>query len=327
MAGLLFMSLGVYSLIGIAFIAISVPLQAEMLNRMNSYRLEAVVFTDKRAKLLGELLANIRLIKMFAWESYIEQSMQALRRGELHLIRKVISVDAIAITFMSATPNIAFMLTMVAYTLVEKRLDPGLAFASLALFNAFRVPLRLLPSMVRQIIGGLISIHRIRAFLLADELDWMPEVDRDAAYALEMFNGHFQWDGASDETDTADCSSTDALLIEDQETGEFLLSNIDIRIPRGQLVMIVGAVGSGKSSLLSALVGEMHRICGAAVVSGSVAYCPQSGWIQNATLRENITFGRPFDEAKYWRVVHDCALGQDLSILPSIGFLLIGVTG
>ena len=82
--------------------------------------------------------------------------------------------------------------------------------------------------------------------------------------------------------------------------------------------MIVGAVGTGKSSLLSALVGEMRHLDGAAVVSGSIAYCPQSGWIQNATLRENITFGRPFDEAKYRRVVHDCALDHDLSVLSSM---------
>ena len=76
--------------------------------------------------------------------------------------------------------------------------------------------------------------------------------------------------------------------------------------------MIVGAVGTGKSSLLSALVGEMRHLDGAAVVSGSIAYCPQSGWIQNATLRENITFGRPFDEAKYRRVVHRLRLGSRL---------------
>ena len=73
--------------------------------------------------------------------------------------------------------------------------------------------------------------------------------------------------------------------------GGFALSNINIRIPRGQLVMVVGAVGTGKSSLLSSLVGEMHRVDGTAVVGGSVAYCPQSAWIQNTTLRENITFG------------------------------------
>ena len=194
--GLLLFKLGKYALIGITFIAISVPLQTRLLNRVNSYRLEAVVFTDKRVKLLGEMLANIRLIKMFAWESYIEQSMQTLRHGELRFIRKIISVDAIAITFMSAVPSIAFMLTMVVYILVEKSLDPGLAFASLALFNALRVPLGLLPYAIHSIVKGLISIRRIRAFLLADELGWKPEVDRDAEYALEISNGHFQWDGS-----------------------------------------------------------------------------------------------------------------------------------
>ena len=116
------------------------------------------MFTDKRAKLLSEMLTNIRLIKMFAWESYIEQSMQTLRDGELRFIRKVISVNAIVVTFMSAVPGLAFMLTMVVYILVEKRIDPGLAFSSLALFNAFRMPLGFLPYMIHSMVKGLISI-------------------------------------------------------------------------------------------------------------------------------------------------------------------------
>jgi ATP-binding cassette subfamily C (CFTR/MRP) protein 1 len=105
------------------------------------------------------------------------------------------------------------------------------------------------------------------------------------------------------------------------------LRNINFSIPRGSLVAVVGSVGSGKSSLLSALVGEMKKVHGEIEFGGSVGYCPQSAWIQNATLRDNITFGLPFDEEKYRRVVKDCCLEPDLAVLPDGDLTEIGEKG
>ncbi|CAB4387319.1 unnamed protein product [Rhizophagus irregularis] len=105
------------------------------------------------------------------------------------------------------------------------------------------------------------------------------------------------------------------------------LRNINFSIPHGSLVAVVGSVGSGKSSLLSALVGEMKKIRGEIEFGGSVGYCPQSAWIQNATLRDNIIFGLPFDEEKYRRVVKDCCLEPDLAVLPDGDMTEIGEKG
>ena len=80
---------------------------------------------------------------------------------------------------------------------------------------------------------------------------------------------------------------------------------------------VTGPVGSGKSSLLQGLIGEMRRTAGTVRFHGSVAYCPQSAWIQNATVRENITFGRPFDEERYWKAVRDACLEADFELLPN----------
>lgn len=98
------------------------------------------------------------------------------------------------------------------------------------------------------------------------------------------------------------------------------LRNINVCIPRGALVAVVGAVGSGKSSLLNALVGEMKQTKGDVVFGGDVGYCPQTAWIQNNTVKNNILFGLPLDEARYQQVIKDCALEPDLQILPGKDF-------
>ncbi|KAF9357787.1 hypothetical protein BGX34_009218 [Mortierella sp. NVP85] len=111
------------------------------------------------------------------------------------------------------------------------------------------------------------------------------------------------------------------------DIGVFALKNIDLKIPRGQLVAIVGAVGSGKSSLLNAMVGEMRKTSGFMEYGGTIGYCPQSAWIQNATVKDNILFGLPLDEDRYRRVIKDCALERDLEILPDGDQTEIGERG
>jgi len=123
---------------------------------------------------------------------------------------------------------------------------------------------------------------------------------------ITIKNGDFKWDSkASDPT----------------------LSNINVHVNNGELVMVVGAVGSGKSSLLSCLLGEMPRVNGEVTIKGSIAYVPQEAWIMNATIRENILFGEDLNEDKYGRVLDAAALRPDLAILPAGDSTEIGERG
>ncbi|KAG0299227.1 hypothetical protein BGZ98_010242 [Dissophora globulifera] len=130
-----------------------------------------------------------------------------------------------------------------------------------------------------------------------------------------------------DGSENQDPDSSAASSIHSEDKGSFTLKNIDIKIPRGQLVAIVGAVGSGKSSLLNALVGEMKKTSGVMEYGGSIGYCPQSAWIQNATVKDNILFGLPLDEQRYKSVIKDCALERDIQILPDGDQTEIGERG
>ncbi|KAG0212661.1 hypothetical protein BGX28_005857 [Mortierella sp. GBA30] len=131
--------------------------------------------------------------------------------------------------------------------------------------------------------------------------------------------------GASGADDSSDQQGS--IHSDDKEKGTFGLKNIDLKIPHGQLVAIVGAVGSGKSSLLNALVGEMRKTSGTMEYGGTIGYCPQSAWIQNATVKDNILFGLPLDEVRYKNVIRDCALERDIQILPDGDQTEIGERG
>lgn len=111
------------------------------------------------------------------------------------------------------------------------------------------------------------------------------------------------------------------------DTDELCLKNINVRINKGELVAIVGTVGSGKSSLISAFLGEMNKVSGNVNILGKIAYVSQQAWIQNATLRDNILFGKPYDRDLYDRVVSACALKQDFEMLPAGDETEIGEKG
>lgn len=106
-----------------------------------------------------------------------------------------------------------------------------------------------------------------------------------------------------------------------------ILEDINLKLEKGSLNAIVGSVGAGKSSLVSAFLGEMDKVTGRVNTIGSIAYVSQQAWIQNATLRDNILFGRPYIQSLYDQVVEACALVPDIQMLPGGDYTEIGEKG
>ncbi|PWA03531.1 hypothetical protein BB558_000317 [Smittium angustum] len=94
-----------------------------------------------------------------------------------------------------------------------------------------------------------------------------------------------------------------------------VISDINFKSYYGELVGIVGLVGSGKSSMISAMLGDMKKLSGSVKMKGRIAYVPQQPWIINSTFRENITFGQPYDETFYTKVIKACELERDVEML------------
>uniref|UniRef100_A0A8C9FWW6 ABC-type glutathione-S-conjugate transporter n=1 Tax=Pavo cristatus TaxID=9049 RepID=A0A8C9FWW6_PAVCR len=190
--------------------------------------------------------------------------------------------------------------TFAVYVLVDEKniLDAEKAFVSLSLFNILKFPLTMLPQVISNIAQTSVSLKRIQQFLSHDELDpncverEVIAPGREISVVLPCF-----------------------------------LHSINLLVPSGALVAVVGHVGCGKSSLVSALLGEMEKLEGEVAVKGSVAYVPQQAWIQNATLKDNILFGQAPNEQKYQNVLEACALKTDLEVLPGGDHTEIGEKG
>ncbi|XP_044104614.1 ATP-binding cassette sub-family C member 3 isoform X1 [Neovison vison] len=305
----LWQNLGPSILAGVALMVLLIPLNGAVAMKMRAFQAEQMKFKDSRIKLMSEILAGIKVLKLYAWEPSFLEKVEGIREDELRLLRKSAYLQAISTFTWVCTPVLVTLTTLGVYVSVDPNnvLDAEKAFVSVSLFNILKIPLNMLPQLISSLIQTSVSLKRIQHFLSQDELD--PQcVERKTitpGYAVTIHNGTFTW--AQDLPPT--------------------LHSLDIQVPKGALVAVVGPVGCGKSSLVSALLGEMEKLEGTVCVKGSVAYVPQQAWIQNCTLQENVLFGRALDPKRYHRALEACALLADLEMLPGGDQTEIGEKG
>ena len=189
----------------------------------------------------------------------------------------------------------------------DQRLDAAKIFVSVSLFGIIRMPLGTVPFIVTNGLIALVSIRRISKYLSADELEEKQcEGADDREYPVQMEDASFRWS--------------------DQEP-DATLKQLSFKVKKNSLVAVVGRVGSGKSSLLSAILSEMTKTNGKLVVPDSIAYVSQVAWIQNATVKENILFAEPFDRRRYEDILDRAQLRPDLNLLPGGDECEIGEKG
>uniref|UniRef100_A0A2K5U2M2 ABC-type glutathione-S-conjugate transporter n=1 Tax=Macaca fascicularis TaxID=9541 RepID=A0A2K5U2M2_MACFA len=273
------------------------------------WQVKQMKLKDSRIKLMSEILNGIKVLKLYAWEPSFLKQVEGIRQGELQLLRTAAYLHAISTFTWMCTPFLVTLITLWVYVYVDPNnvLDAEKAFVSVSLFDILRLPLNMLPQLISNLTQASVSLKRIQQFLTQDELD--PQcVERKTispGYAITIHSGTFTW--AQDLPPT--------------------LHSLDIQVPKGALVAVVGPVGCGKSSLVSALLGEMEKLEGKVHMKGSVAYVPQQAWIQNCTLQENVLFGQALNPKRYQQALEACALLADLEMLPGGDQTEIGEKG
>ncbi|XP_032086464.1 multidrug resistance-associated protein 1-like isoform X2 [Thamnophis elegans] len=308
---LLWQNLGPSVLAGVAVMLLLVPVNAVIAMKTKAYQVAHMKSKDSRIKLMNEILNGIRVLKLYAWELAFKRKVLEIRQEELKVLKKSAYLAAIGTFTWVCAPFLVALSTFAVYVSVSEKniLDAQKAFVSLALFNILRFPLNILPMVVSSIVQASVSLKRLRVFLSHEELD--PDnvirgnLRNAGSNSVSVRSASFSW----------------------SRTEPPVLSSIHLAIPEASLVAVVGQVGCGKSSLLAALLGEMEKQEGHVSLKGSVAFVPQQAWIQNATLMENILFGRELNGGLYQRVVEACALLPDLELFPSGDQTEIGEKG
>ena len=316
---MLIVNLSYSALTGFALLVLGVPLLTRAIRSLFKRRKTINAITDQRVSLTQEILQSVRFVKFFGWETAFLDRLKAIRKREIYSIQILLSIrNAINAVSMSL-PIFASLLSFVTYSLSGNDMNPAEVFSSLALLNGLRIPLNLLPLVLGQVVDAWSSMKRIQDFLMAEEIVDDTTYKLDGPNAMELNDASFTWEktakqdgkgldgqekkGAKEKKEkTEDSAGEDAsTLVEERE--QFKLHEVNLALGRNELVAIIGTVGSGKSSLLAALAGDMRKTAGEVVLGASRAFCPQYAWIQNTTLQENILFGKEIDRGRYGQVI------------------------
>ncbi|KJX95881.1 ABC transporter family protein [Zymoseptoria brevis] len=318
------------ALSGFSLMFLGLPILVMVIKSLGKRRKAINRVTDKRMSLTQEILSSIRFVKYYTWEGAFLKELMDIRRQETSMMQDLLTTRNGINAFSYSMPVFAAMLSFITYSLSGHNLTAARVFSSLALFNALRLPFNLLPVVIGQVADAWSSIGRIQSFLMAEEHVAAIVTDCQLPYAVETRAANLVWEVTASRKARAEQPETEQDLGEERASAEgkpFGVHDIDISIGRTELVAIIGKVGSGKSSLLAGIAGDMRITSGHISLGGSRAFCPQNAWIQNATLQDNVLFGKTMDEAWYHRVIHACALQADFDALPAGDQTEIGERG
>ncbi|KAF0683061.1 Aste57867_24841 [Aphanomyces stellatus] len=261
----------------------------------------------ERVKLTNEVLQGIRVVKLYAWEVAIQNQLHDIRQRELACLTKYQALRIANNVMFMIAPVVSLAVCLLIHVARGHSLDTTTAFTALAYINITRQPCSVFSSSVIGVTEALASCYRLTEFLNADEVENFentPTLTQETS--VQLSKASFSWDN---------------------DVANPTLKKIDLDILPGTLTMVVGTVGCGKSSLLSAILGDIQLVEGARNVQTRFSYVNQESWIQHATVKQNILFGSPLDETLYNRVVSACQLLPDLEMMPSGDATEIGERG
>ncbi|KAH6652560.1 ABC transporter type 1, transmembrane domain-containing protein [Truncatella angustata] len=334
--GLLWQVMGLSAIPGLVVMLFLLPVNILLAKGFHVTQKKIMAATDKRIHTTNEVLTNIRIIKYFAWEQRFSETVNDKRSAELKALQSRYMIWALAVAIWNTVPVLITFFSFLVYTKIEKKpLYPSIAFTAISLFMLLRVPLDQLGDMLAHVQEAKVSIDRVEDFLNEEETEKYKllgpdNVDESGKKAIGFRDATFIW------------GNKDAVAEDGSVAFRLLDLNCDFKI--GKLNVIAGPTGSGKTSLLMALLGEMSMQKGKVYLPGgrsredvradpetglaeTCAYVAQSAWLVNANIKENILFSAQYDEKRYRDVIIACALERDLEILDNGDETLVGEKG
>ncbi|XP_057609804.1 ATP-binding cassette sub-family C member 12 isoform X2 [Chionomys nivalis] len=345
-----FFILGSTALVGICVYIIFIPIQMFMAKLNSAFRRSAISVTDKRVQTMNEFLTCIKLIKMYAWEKSFINTIHDIRKREKNLLKKAGYVQSGNSALAPIVSTIAIVSTFTYHIFLKRTLTAPVAFSVIAMFNVMKFSIAILPFSVKAVAEASVSLKRMKKILIAKSppsyitqpedpdtmlllanatLTWEQEVNRrsDSPKAQDQKRCIFK--KQRQELYSEPSPSAQGVASPEWQSGgpKSVLHNISFVVRKGKVLGICGNVGSGKSSLISALLGQMQLQKGVVAVNGPLAYVSQQAWIFHGNVRENILFGEKYNHQRYQHTVHVCGLQKDLNSLPYGDLTEIGERG
>ncbi|XP_035030030.2 ATP-binding cassette sub-family C member 4 isoform X2 [Hippoglossus stenolepis] len=307
---LLMYTIGPSCLAGMAVFFFLMPVQTMFGRLFSRLRAETAVLTDERIRTMNEVVTGIRVIKMYGWEKPFVALVDEIRRMEISKIMKSSYLRGLNMASFFVASKIIIFNTVCVYVLTGNTLSSSRVFMAVSFYGAVRLTITLFfPFAIEKVSESLISIRRIQNFLLLDE----------------VATQHRGLPGA----DKKDCvvKIQDLICYWDKMIENPTLQNVSFTVRPEQLLAVIGPVGAGKSSLLSAILGELSKESGVVKVKGELTYTSQQPWILPGTIRSNILFGKELNPKKYDRVLRACALKRDIDLMPGGDLAMVGDRG
>ncbi|XP_020706768.2 probable multidrug resistance-associated protein lethal(2)03659 [Athalia rosae] len=310
----MYTEVGISAIIGVSALLMFIPMQGSLGKRSSTLRLRTAIRTDERVRLTNEIITGIQAIKMYTWEQPFGDLVENARNREIQVITATSYIRGVIMSFVMFTTRFSLCITIIAYVLLGENINAEKVFMLTAYYNILRQAMTVFfPQGVTQVAEALVSIKRLQNFMLYEEVSITKSqaggVDKSCDLAngsVHMENGFAKWIESSEE-DT--------------------LRGINFKINPGQLVAIVGQVGSGKSSLLHTILQEMPLTSGTIKAQGSLTYASQEPWLFAGSVRQNILFGRKMDTRRYDHVVKVCQLQTDFTLFPYGDKTVVGERG
>ncbi|CAN3376554.1 hypothetical protein DIURU_002695 [Diutina rugosa] len=361
---ILVINIGGSSMVGIAVFLVLLIVCGVPMAQLIKLRAQGSKITDERVTLTKQVLSSLKMIKFYAWEGSFLKKLVDVRTREVDVVLKMQRtrniVTGVAMTLPSITSMVAFL---VLYGLERDTRSPADMFSSVSSFEIITLFVFFIPVIMSTFTDMLAGYQRIGALFAAEDIDPYPGYhvieDKESAVAIELTDASFKWEEfdpeeAEDEEENkkkekakkkqdkkhwwqrkhqnsekeAEDTSSSSDDVKEKTPGTTFpgLRDINLTVSKGEFIIIAGAIGSGKTSLLDAISGHMTATGGTITINGNLLFCGQP-WAQNATIRENIIFGLPFDRTWYDQVIYACSLQADLAILPGGDLTEVGERG
>ncbi|XP_037709040.1 probable multidrug resistance-associated protein lethal(2)03659 [Drosophila subpulchrella] len=328
---MMYQEIGIAGLFGVIFMLLLIPLQMFLGKMTAVLQLRVAKRTDNRIRMINEIISGIQVLKMYAWELPFQKMVEYIRQKEMNGIRKGQYISSFHLVCKVTLSRVSIFFSLAGYVFLGHFLTPEKAFLITAFYNALKIPMTMFfPIAINYTAQILVSIKRVEKFL---ELEEVMELEKIEDLSLAGEEEEKLLPPSQKVIDPEIILPESAISITElkakwePDSPDYTLSGLNLQIQPASIVVILGSTGSGKSSLIQAILGELKAEFGRVKVNGSISYSSQEPWLFSGTVRQNILFGQPMDRRRYAKVVQKCALERDFEILPLKDKTIVGERG